>query len=77
MRGGAGRTVFAAFGHEKSPTIAKVDDAGTRPSIFADLFRYVRDIYLHRVRSRANVAHIRQSSPDYGLGFQAEVLKTF
>ena len=27
-------------------------------------------------RCRANMAHIRQSRPDYGLGFQVEVLKT-
>jgi hypothetical protein len=28
-------------------------------------------------RCRANMAHIRQSRPDYGLGFQAKVRKTF
>ena len=29
------------------------------------------------VRCRANVAHLRQSRPDYGLGFQVKFLKTF
>jgi hypothetical protein len=30
-----------------------------------------------RYRSRANMAHIRQSRPDSGLGFQVKVLKLF
>ena len=30
-----------------------------------------------QVRSRANVAHLRQSMPDYGRGFQAKGLKPF
>jgi len=29
------------------------------------------------VRNRANSAHVRQSRPDSGLGFQVKVLKTF
>ena len=29
------------------------------------------------VRCRANVAHIRQSKPDFGLGFQVKVLESF
>ena len=29
------------------------------------------------LRCRVNMAHIRQSRPDSGLGFQVEVLKTF
>ena len=29
------------------------------------------------VRCRTNMAHIRQSRPDYGLGFQARVLEPF
>jgi len=28
-------------------------------------------------RSRANMAHARQSRPDYGLGFQVKVFQTF
>ena len=28
-------------------------------------------------RRRANTAHIRQSRPDFGLGFQVKVVKTF
>ena len=32
---------------------------------------------IDQVRCRANMAHIRQSRPDSGLGFQAKVLKTF
>jgi len=28
-------------------------------------------------RSRANVAHVRQSRPDSGLDFQAKILSTF
>jgi len=38
------------------------------------------DLYGHRfdmqVRCRENMAHIRQSRPDYGLAVQAKVLKT-
>jgi len=30
-----------------------------------------------RTRCRANMAHVTQSRPDSGLGFQAQVLKTF
>ena len=33
-----------------------------------------RDVYY---RCRANMAHLRQSSPDYGLAFQLKVLETF
>jgi len=33
--------------------------------------------YMVASRCRANVAHIRQSRPDSGLGFQVKVLKTF
>ena len=29
------------------------------------------------IRCPANMAHIRQSSPDYGLDFQAKVLKVY
>ena len=29
------------------------------------------------IRCRANMAHTRQSRPDYGLGVQVEVLRTF
>jgi len=40
-------------------------------------YKYILDLDLELVKVRANSAHIRQSRPDSGLGFQVKVLQTF
>ena len=40
-------------------------------------FRSAMKLILSPSRGRANMAHVRQSGPDSGLGFQAKVLETF
>ena len=46
---------------------------GKRKNVFTKLTSVVE----RRDRCRANLAHIRPSSPDYGLGSQVEVYKTW
>ena len=50
--------------------------AHTRQSSEYGTYRTVERIW-HISDSRANMAHIRQSRPDPGLGFQVKVLKPF
>jgi len=67
---GTHKTVKAGFWPWRS---GKGRQKALRCSIFAPLLRGAN----RRFRSRANVAHSRQSRPDSGLGFQAKVVKTF